>query len=364
MLTPDVSVRLQRARALLVDRDADALLLSVGADLPYLTGYEAMPLERLTMLVLTPGAATLVVPRLEAPRVVVADDAFDVVAWDETQDPVAIVADLAAGSQRAFIGDTTWSRFLLGLQDAMPDVAFGPASRLMRELRIRKDPAEIEALRQAAAAADRVMARLDSERFSGRSERDVSRRIGEMLVEEGHDEVAFAIVASGPNGASPHHDAGSRIIETGDAVVVDFGGRLDGYYSDTTRTFAVGGLDERIVQAHAVLEAAQRTGVEAARAGVAAEAVDRATRAVIEEAGWGEYFVHRTGHGIGLDGHEDPYLVEGNDEILEAGMAFSVEPGIYVEGSFGLRIEDIVVIGSDGEPQRLNVSNHGLHGVE
>lgn len=342
----------------------DVLLLSVGADLPYFTGYEAMPLERLTMFVLpADGDATLVVPRLEAPRVAVHDEVFGLRAWGETEDPVALVAGLAGSPRRVAVGDQTWSVFLMGLQRHLPGAEFVAASALTRELRMRKGPDEVECLRRAAAAADRVVARLDGTAFAGRTERDLARLVAEWTVEEGHEASAFAIVGSGPNGASPHHDAGERVVVPGDAVVVDFGGRFCGYHSDTTRMFHVGEPTERFLEAFAVLRRAQEAAVGTVRPSVAAEEVDRAARAIITRAGFGDRFVHRTGHGIGLDVHEHPYIVEGNDLVLEPGMTFSIEPGIYVPGEFGIRIEDIVAVTAGGV-ERLNRSPRDVHVVE
>ena len=358
----DYAARLERARALMADRGVDVLLLSVGADLPYFTGYEAMPLERLTMLVVGRDVdSTLVVPRLEAPRVD-RRDAFTIRAWDETEDPVGIVAGFAAPASRVAIGDTTWSTFLLGLQEALPGATFEVASPLTRELRMRKEAAEIAYLRQAAEAADRVVARLESAPFAGRTEADLADDIRRMTVEEGHDVPTFCIVASGPNAASPHHEPGERVIEDGDSVVVDFGGRDRGYCSDTTRTFVVGDPPPEIAEAYEVLEAAQAAGRAAVRAGVTAASVDEATRTVIDDAGYGDRFVHRTGHGIGLEVHEHPYLVEGNDLLLEEGMTFSVEPGIYTPGEWGMRLEDIVACSADGVDE-LNRSDRGLRVV-
>ena len=338
----------------------DALLLSVGTDLPYLIGYEAMASERLTMAVIpAAGRPTLLVPELEAPRVDVDPTLCDTVAWGETEQPVDLVADRLAGVSTAAIGDHTWTRFLLALQDAVPEVRFRPASTVVGPLRLVKDEAEIALLAAAGAAADRVAARLAGTRFSGRTERDLAGLIAGALVEEGHDTAAFAIVASGPNGASPHHEPTDRVIEEGDVVVTDFGGRLGGYFSDTTRTFSVGDPTSEVAAAHDALHAAQRAGLEAIRPGVPAGEVDAATRAVLEEAGYGRWFIHRTGHGIGLEVHEEPYLVTGNDEPLRAGMAFSVEPGIYIPGRFGMRIEDIVVVTDDGA-RRLNESPRRL----
>ena len=358
----DFSTRCERARTLMGERGIDALLASVGSDLPYLTGYHAEPSERLTMLVLPRlGEATLLLPRLEAPRVVERPDVFALRPWDETEDPIAIAAGLCAGSDAIAVGEQTWSVFVLGLQRSV-DAAFRPAAPLMRELRMRKEPAEIDLLRCAAHATDRVVARLDGATFGGRTERDVARQVEAMVVEEGHDVAWGAIVASGPNAASPHHSPGDRVIQAGDTVVVDFGGTLGGYHSDTTRTFVAGEPSDRVTDAFAVLAEAQRVGRETAAPGVPAQQVDRATRAVIDDAGWGEFFVHRTGHGIGLDVHEHPYLVEGNDLALEEGMTFSIEPGIYVRGEFGMRIEDIVAVTADGS-ESLNRSDRSLHRV-
>jgi Xaa-Pro aminopeptidase len=356
----DYAGRVGRVRQLMRERGLDLFLLSVGADLPYLTGYQAMPLERLTMLVVpAEGRAVLVVPELEAPRVTPHPEVFDIRSWSETEDPVAVVADFAAGARRAAVGDQTWSVFLLGLQEKLLDVRFEPATPITRELRMRKDPAEVELLRRAAQAADRVVERLRQHPFLGKSERQLSQEIDQMTLEEGHDTASLAIVASGPNGASPHHEPGERVIVEADAVVVDFGGRVAGYHSDTTRTFFVGEPDPGFQEAYRALARAQQSALEAVRPGVPAQSVDRTARTVIEEAGYGEYFVHRTGHGIGLEGHEHPYIVEGNDLPLEPGMAFSVEPGIYLPGRFGMRIEDIVVVTDQGA-ERLNRSDRSL----
>ena len=338
----------------------DAVLASVGADLPYLTGYEAMPLERLTMLVVTMDRQpVLLVPELEAPRVVRHPEVFEVLAWGETEDPVGIAADLLNGVGSVVVGDQTWATFVLALEEHLPNTRFGVASPLTRELRMRKDPDELEALRRAAQATDRVASRLRELRFSGRTEAELSRLVAAMTVEEGHQAATFSIVAAGPNGASPHHEAGERIIEEGDAVVVDFGGKLDGYCSDTTRMFHVGEPGPEYRKAFAVLHEAQAAAVEAVRPGAIAQDIDRTARAILAGAGYGEYFIHRTGHGIGLEAHEHPYIVEGNNLELEPGMTFSIEPGIYLPGRYGMRIEDIVAVSTDGV-ERLNMSDRSL----
>ena len=336
------------------DLGVDVLLLSVGADLPYFTGYTAMPLERLTMLVLPRvGDATLVVPALEAPRVEERPGAFTIRPWGEREDPVAIVAALAGQPASAAIGDRTWATFVLGLQGALPKTGFLPASRVTGPLRAQKDAAEIDALRAAARVVDGVAAAMRERPFAGRTEADISRELVDRMLDGGHERANFAIVGSGPNAASPHHEPGERVVQPGDSVVCDFGGTMAGYCSDITRTFVVGEPPADLLDLYGVLFRAQEEAVRAAQVGVTCEAVDAAARSIIAAAGYGDYFIHRTGHGIGLEEHEDPYLVSGNATPLAPGHAFSVEPGIYLPGRCGARIEDIVVATESG-PERLN----------
>ena len=356
--------RLARARTAMAEGGVDTLLVSVGSDLPYLTGYEAMPLERLTMLVVPrDGEATLVIPRLEAPRVVEQPGAFTLRPWNETDDPVAIVAGLVGRPSVAAIGDTMWSRFLVELLGHWPSdsTRYVRGTVVMNALRMRKDAAEVAALQAAGAAADRVAAQLHAGdiRLLGRTEAQVSADISARLIAEGHDVVNFAIVAAGENAASPHHHAADRVIRDGEIVLCDFGGTMAGYCSDITRCVHLGAPPAEVADAYAVLHAAQAAGVAAGVVGAACQDVDRASRAVIADAGWGEYFIHRTGHGIGMEAHEDPYMVEGNTLPIEAGHAFSVEPGIYVGGKWGMRLEDIVVASSGG-PLSMNHADHAL----
>lgn len=360
-LTAQLATRQARARSRMDELGIDVLLLSVGADLPYLTGYEAMPLERLTMLVLRrDGAATLVVPALEAPRVDEQPGVFELRAWSETEDPVAIVAALAgSGARSVAIGDHTWARFVLRLQAALPSTRWVPASRVVGPLRAVKDPLEVEALRAAAHAVDAVGAEMRARPFAGRTELDLHRELADRILEHGHQRVNFAIVGSGPNGASPHHEASSRVIGDGDVIVCDFGGTMDGYCSDITRMFVVGDPTSEARDVYDLLVEAQEQAVRAATVGTTCEAVDATARRIITAGGLGDHFIHRTGHGIGLEAHEDPYLVSGNREPLEPGHAFSIEPGIYFPGRFGMRLEDIVVAGADG-PDRLNAAPRDL----
>jgi len=352
----DYRARLDRAVVEMERRNVDALLISLGSDLPYLTGYKAMPLERLTMAVIgRNGEAVLVVPELEVPRVEPLPDLFEIKPWSETEDPVAIVAALAGAPRTVMIGDHTWAVFLLALQEQLPDTRFVSARPLTETLRVVKEPAEIELLRRAGRSADTVAGLLAEHSFAGKTELQVSHEVSGMLEGNGTDVAGFAIVASGPNGASPHHEPGDRVIGPGDAIVIDFGGTVGGYGSDTTRMFHVAEPSARYRQIHAVVLAAQKAAVAAVRPGVSAESIDAAARSVIAEAGFGEFFIHRTGHGIGLDGHEDPYIVTGNDQRIRPGMAFSIEPGIYLPGEFGVRIEDIVVCSESGA-ERMNTS--------
>jgi Xaa-Pro aminopeptidase len=355
----DYEARVARLQQRMADEAVDVVLLSAGADLPYFTGYEAVPLERLTMLVVpVEGTCSLFVPELEAARV--EPGPFEMVPWAETDDPVRLVARAAGTPRRAAIGDHAWSTFLLRLQSEIPGATWTVASTLTKPLRERKDPAEIDRLRQAAAAADRVVARIPGEvRFEGRTEREVARDVAELTLAEGHDFAWAPIIAAGSDGASPHHEPGDRVIEAGNVVVCDFGGRVGGYFSDTTRTFVVGSASTRQREVHALVLAANEAARALVAPGVTCEEVDRAARRVIADGGHGAEFIHRTGHGIGLEVHEHPYIVEGNDSVLEEGMAFSIEPGIYIPGDFGVRIEDIVVCGPDGVDE-LNRSDRGL----
>jgi Xaa-Pro aminopeptidase len=360
--------RMRGAAATATTHGIDALLVGVGPDLRYLTGYEAMPLERLTMLVVPAATAPfIVVPRLERGAAEAGlHTPVEIRTWDERDDPYALVADdvVARGaSPHVAVSDSLWATHLLRLQPALgPGARIGVLSGVLRERRMIKDADEIALLRLAAHAADRVVAQIAAGKLVGRTEADVSREVRERLVAE---EAHFAIVGSGPNSASPHHEASERVIQAGEPIVLDIGGTLGGYGSDITRTLWVTGgdpakgPDERFRHLFGVLYSAQALATRAVRPGVACEAIDAAARRPIEAEGYGEAFFHRTGHGIGLEGHEDPYLIAGNPLPLEAGMAFSVEPGIYLVGEYGARIEDIVVCGPDG-PDVLNEASREL----
>ncbi len=360
----DLAARLERARRAARATEVDALLITPGPDLRYLVGYDAIPLERLTCLVVpAEGDSRIVVPGLEKPAALaspIAELGIDVLTWGETDDPYALVASLLPEHSRVALDNHMWAEKVLRLRAAMPGSEQLLAGAVLRELRIRKSPEEVEALRRAGAAIDRVHARVPEWLRAGRTEREVGRDIADAIVAEGHVRVDFVIVASGPNGASPHHELSDRVIEAGDPVVVDIGGTMpDGYCSDETRTYSVGQPPAEFADYYAVLLEAQLAACAHVRPGVTAESVDAAARDVIAGAGYGERFVHRTGHGIGLETHEEPYIVSGNAEPLEPGMAFSIEPGIYLPGRHGARIEDIVVCG-ETEGERLNLQPREL----
>ena len=289
---------------------------------------------------------------------------FEVVAWNETDDPVAMAAKMLVGAKTIAVGDQMWARFLVELLQHVDGARFVRAVDVVGALRAAKDHEEIEALRLAGAAADRVALELQSGLIPlvGRTEAEVSADISSRLIREGHDVVNFAIVAAGENAASPHHHPSDRVIKKGEIVLCDFGGTMNGYCSDITRCVFTGEPTVEVRDAYAVLQRAQQAGVEAGRVGGTCESVDAAARRIIDEAGFGEYFVHRTGHGIGMEAHEEPYMVNGNRTPIVAGHAFSVEPGIYIPGKWGMRLEDIVVATANG-PDSMNRANHDLVSV-
>ena len=347
----DYADRLARASKEAGAVSLDGLVITPSPDLFYLLGYDAPLLERLTALIARPDdSPLLIVPELERPRAAAspAGKLVEIETWPDGDDPFDLVGRILADGKTYGATDRMWAMHLLGLQHALPSSRFVLASAVMTRLRIRKGEAEIQLLSRAARSADEAFNLITRERLTGRPEEDVSRKLSELLVQTGCESAAFAIVGSGPNGASPHHDAGDRAIRAGDAVVLDFGGRVGGYCSDMTRTVSVGEPDVEKKEIHEIVREAQEAAFQAVQPGVPAQEVDRAARRVIEEAGYADRFIHRTGHGIGLEEHEHPYIVEGNSEPLEPGMCFSIEPGIYLEGRFGVRIEDIVSVTEEG----------------
>ena len=365
--TEDYVARMTRAVDEAVRAGLDGLVVGPGPDLVWLTGYRPTAItERLTALILLAGRPpTLVVPMLERPDAAAAPGAPGVrlVDWTDGTDPYAVAAEHLPPDGRLGISDSAWSLHLLGLQKALPGTRYEALSPALPMLRAVKDETELARLAAAGAAADATYREIVGLRFAGRRETEVAADLARLLRSFGHEQVDFTVVGSGPNGANPHHEAGERTIGPGDAVVLDFGGLMNGYGSDTTRTVCVGEPTAEIQQVHDIVRTAQQASFEAVRPGIPCAEVDRVARAVITDAGYGERFIHRTGHGIGVTTHEPPYMVAGEERLLEPGMCFSIEPGIYLPDRFGVRIEDIVTVTANAG-RRLNNTDHALRVVE
>ncbi|MEU4007833.1 aminopeptidase P family protein [Streptomyces pseudogriseolus] len=359
----DYAARMERAARQAADAGLAGLLVAPGPDMVWLTGYTPpADTERLTLLVLAPGRQPeLVVPALEAPDAgrATGASALTLRDWTDGKDPYALTAALLDARGRFGVSDNAWALHLLALQRTLPGTSYVALTEALPMLRAVKDAAELERLAAAGAAADAAFEEIRHVRFSGRLESEVAADLVGLLRRFGHSQVDFTIVASGPNGANPHHEAGDRRIERGDMVVLDFGGLKDGYGSDTSRTVHVGEPTDEERRVHDLVREAQEAGFRAVRPGAACQDVDRAARRVIADAGYGEYFIHRTGHGIGVTTHEPPYMIEGEEQPLVPGMCFSVEPGVYLPGRFGVRIEDIVTVTEDGG-RRLNDTEREL----
>lgn len=360
MMTGDSSVaesRLARAKQLMASLAIDLLVIGPSADFRYFTGHLPHPSERLTALVIPQaGEASIIVPRLEAPLLSGLEDRFHFSVWTETENPIARIVDLAtaSGAHTIAVNDEFRSGFVLQLQELSPALTYRRGAPILARLREIKDAAELTLLREASRRTDAAWKEfITTSMLTGRTELQVAARIRELMAEHGMPTVAFCIVASGPNSASPHHEASDRVIQFGDPVVIDFGGPYQGYFSDITRTVVAGEPEPEFVSVYQVVQSAQQAAFEAIRPGAPCQSVDQAARRVISEQGYGEYFIHRTGHGLGLSEHEAPYLVEGNLQPLEPGMVVSDEPGIYILGRWGVRVEDTVAVTSDGA-ERLN----------
>jgi Xaa-Pro aminopeptidase len=361
--TKDFTRRMENAISQAAAAGLTGILVTPGPDLVYFTGYQPTAItERITMLVLDADHDPhLIVPVLERPDAQAAPGApaVTITDWADGTDPYAATARLLDASGRYAVSDSAWALHLLGLQEALPGSRYTSMTGTLPMLRAVKDADEIERLAAAGAAADAAYEQIIGVRFAGRTERDVGNDLAGLLRAHGHEQVDFTVVGSGPNGANPHHEMGDRVIQDGDMVVLDFGGLKNGYGSDTTRTVHVGEPTAEEREVFEIVRQAQQTAFEAVQPGVACEEIDRAARKVIDDAGYGQYFIHRTGHGIGLTTHEPPYMVVGERRPLVPGMCFSIEPGIYLPGRFGVRIEDIVTV-TENAGRRLNNTDHGL----
>ncbi|GAA3080716.1 aminopeptidase P family protein [Streptomyces roseofulvus] len=364
----DYRARMDRAAASAAGAGLAGVLVAPGPDLVYLTGYQPTAItERLTVLVIAPGRdPVLVVPTLEAPDAekAVGAPALTLRDWTDGTDPYRVTAPLLDVDGRFGVSDNAWAMHLIGLQRALPATTYVSLTEALPMLRAVKDTHELARIAAAGAAADRAYEEILKVRFAGRRETEVAADLARLLLEFGHSQVDFTVVGSGPNGANPHHEAGDRVIERGDMVVLDFGGLKHGYGSDTTRTVHVGEPTDEERRVHDLVREAQQAGFEAVKSGIACQDVDRAARKVITDAGYGEYFIHRTGHGIGVTTHEPPYMIEGEERPVVPGMCFSIEPGVYLPGRFGVRIEDIVTLTEDGTGRRFNATPHEMALVE
>ena len=353
----DFAKRMQSAAEQAQAAGLTGVLITPGPDLLYLAGYAPVAItERLTVLVVQADTKpAMILPNLERPDAEAAPSAGTIALtdWADGSDPYAAAGKLLDPAGSYAISDSAWALQLLGLQQALPNSHYVSMSSALPMLRAVKDADELERLAAAGAAADACFEELLHVRFAGRKETEVAADLASLLIEHGHSQVDFTVVGSGPNGANPHHEAGDRTIQQGDMIVLDFGGLKDGYGSDTSRTIHVGEPTDEEREVHDIVRSAQQAGYEAVRPGVQCQEIDRAARRVIADAGHGEHFIHRTGHGIGLTTHEPPYMVEGETHALKPGMCFSIEPGIYLPERFGVRIEDIVTVTEDGG-RRLN----------
>ena len=359
----DYTARMQRAASDAAAAGLAGLIITPGPDLVYFCGYQPTAItERLTALLITPdGDPRMVVPKLEVPEAkAAAGSAVELVDWTDGTDPYATFGKMLHSSGRYGISDNAWAMHLLGFLRSQPSAQYRALTDAMPMLRAVKDADELQRLAAAGAAADATYREILGVRFAGRKETEVAADLADGLRRHGHSQVDFTVVGSGPNGANPHHEAGDRVIAEGDTVVLDFGGLMGGYGSDTTRTVYVGQtVPGEVRQVHDLVRRAQQAAFEAVRPGIACQEIDRVARRVIDEGGYGEYFIHRTGHGIGLTTHEPPYMVEGEEHELVPGMCFSIEPGVYLPGRFGVRIEDIVTVTEDGG-RRFNNTPHEL----
>ena len=363
--TSDYTERITQAQVHMQELGLELMLVTPGADLRYLIGYNAIPLERITALVIRPHAEPfLLVPRLEVSTAMASpfgDLGWEVVGWGESANPYEIIGQRSGfDGGRVAVDNHMWAERVLKISENFPGATIELAAPIISAIRIIKTPTELNFLRVAAAAIDRVHAQIPNVLRVGRTEEEVGKDIADLILSEGHSHVDFVIVASGPNGASPHHELSDRVIQSGEPVVVDIGGTMpSGYCSDCTRTYSMGDPGEQFRQRYSILQMAQELSTHAVAHGAVSHDIDAAGRNELAKHGLGEYFIHRTGHGIGLETHEEPYLGENNQTVIQNNMIFSIEPGFYIEGVHGARIEDIVICTPDG-PESVNKQTRDL----
>jgi len=349
----------------MAEKAIDLLVFAPGPNMYYLSGFLEEPGERLFMLTVPQSDDPFfIVPELYEEHVRRFSWVEQLFSWKDSQDArtvlSAAIKEWLPSRPSIGIDSRMWSRFLLILLAIAPEARYEDASTVMSRLRLRKSAREIELLEKSAEIADAVFLETLKKCGQGVSENQIAAEIVYELRRSGADSIAFEpVVASGPNAALPHYRSGDRKLMRGDLVVLDFGCLYRGYNSDITRTVAIGDCDADRKQTYSVVRSAQEQAVQGAIEGIEAQSVDELAREIIKKAGWGPFFIHRTGHGIGLEIHEEPYIVAGNSMKLAEGMTFSVEPGIYVPGQYGVRIEDIIVIEA-GRARRLNKCTRDL----
>lgn len=347
----DYAARVRRARELMAERGINLLAVAPGDDLRYLLGYSPTADERPCYLLLSPTGAAFVVPELNAAQAA-GHVAFPTFSYTDAEGPdraLAAAREAVGGAPaRLAVNDAMRADFVLVLMGAFPGARLLLGSEVLAPLRMRKSPEEVEALRRSSRHADQAMRDAWAACRAGATEREVAEAAAASFRRSGSEEVLFVSVASGPHGAFPHHHVTGRRLAVGDAVTIDLGGRLDGYASDLTRMAFVGSPTARYWEVHRTVEAAVQAALSVIRPGVPLAEVDRAARGVIERAGFGPYFTHRTGHGIGLSGHEPPSVTHQNLLPIDVGFVFTVEPGIYLPDEFGVRLEEVVYVGEDG----------------
>ncbi|MFI0847005.1 M24 family metallopeptidase [Mesorhizobium sp. IMUNJ 23232] len=361
----EIAKRLAALREKMKAVEADLVALGPGSHMQWLAGFHPHADERPCLLLVGPEKETFLMPVLNAEGSR-EETAIEFHTWPDAEGPnAALAAALAAidasAAKSVVLDETMRADFALLLLGALPGAKHSFTDDTIGALRMRKDTAEFKKLKMNAGIADRAMQKAFASIKPGMSEIQLAAAIKDHFSSEGATP-QFWIVGAGGNGAFPHHQTGSRKLQEGDAIVIDIGGRKDGFPSDITRMAVVGSPPEGYGQIHSIVEKAVQAALKAARPGVLAREVDEAARRVIEDAGYGKYFVHRTGHGMGIDGHEPPYITSTSETVLEEGMVFSIEPGIYIPGRFGIRLEDIVILRENG-PEILSTLPRDLHVV-
>ncbi|MTI47388.1 M24 family metallopeptidase [Sporosalibacterium faouarense] len=357
--------RLDYVREKMKKEDIDGIVLFPSSNLYYMTGFKTFPEGRLLLAVLpVEGEPFFVAPKLYESQIKKDSYYQEMILWKDEENPYEVLKNTmeekGIDKSKLAVDDTMWAEQLLHMAEVLPEQEFVPLGNMLNGLRLIKSQEEIEKIQKSSDIVDGVIEELKKYIKPGMTEIEVAAFMEFEMRKRGSEGPSFdTIVGSGINGALPHYNAGQKKIESGEFVVLDFGATYEGYCSDTTRTLAVGEPSEKMKEVYNIVKEAQELGVKTARPGIKAKEVDKAVRNYIEEKGYGEYFTHRTGHGLGLQVHEDPYISGVSEIVLETGMVFSIEPGIYLEGEFGVRIEDIVVVTEDG-CERFNKTSKEL----